>query len=152
VSTRRRPLFGFAPGSLHDLPAKDLMIRFVFGATISAVAAVVSLAAGSRSGGVLLAFPAILPATLTLIERNQSERKAEDVDLGAAFGAASLIAFALVVWEFLPRGAAVVVLGAASAAWLVSAVLLYLGFRLVHHERIPLEKALAEGLEATKRR
>jgi uncharacterized membrane protein (GlpM family) len=152
MSARSNSLFGISLASLRRLSAKDLLLRFAFGATISAVAAVISITLGSTQGGILLAFPAILPATLTLTERDESERKAEDIDLGAIFGAVSLVVLAVVVWQFLPKGSAIVVLAAASAAWLVSAVLLYLGFRLVHHERIPLERALAQRSDPAKGR
>ena len=57
----------------------------------AAIAAIVSLVFEVRIGGVFLAFPAILPATLTLIEKEESRRKAEDDDVGAVLGAAALI-------------------------------------------------------------
>ena len=42
-------------------------MRFLFGAGISLVAGLAGMAFGSKIGGVLLGFPAILPASLTLI-------------------------------------------------------------------------------------
>ena len=83
------PVVGVHLGALRDLPASDLLVRFGFGAAISAVAGVVSVLAGSEPGGILLAFPAILPATLTLIEKEESERQAEDLDVGSILGAAA---------------------------------------------------------------
>lgn len=115
----------------------DLLIRFGFGAAISAMAGIVSLVAGSEPGGILLAFPAILPATLTLIEKEDTERQAEDLDVGSILGAAALAAFALVVWQYMGSGSAPLVLVAATAAWLTAAVLLYLGLYLVILRRRP---------------
>ncbi len=128
-----------------------MLIRFGFGAAISAVAGIVSVVAGSEPGGILLAFPAILPATLTLVEKEESERQAEDLDLGSILGAAALAAFAVVVWQYMGVGSAPLVLAAATAAWLIAAVVLYLGLRLAMVRRRPLKKGIAE-LRATARK
>lgn len=124
------PIVGLHAGAVRDLPLSDLLVRFGFGAAISAVAGVVSVLAGSEPGGILLAFPAILPATLTLVEKEESERQAEDLDVGSILGAAALAAFAVVVWQYMEKGSALVVLALATATWLVTAVVLYLGLRL----------------------
>jgi hypothetical protein len=138
------PVAGIHPGALHDLPVSDLLVRFGFGAAISAVAGVVSVLAGSEPGGILLAFPAILPATLTLIEKEESERQAEDLDVGSILGAAALASFAIVVWQYMDGGSALVVLVLATTAWLFSAVVLYLGLRLFVVRQRPLKKAIDE--------
>jgi hypothetical protein len=60
-----------SPRPRVDVPAlkkhrvSDYVTRFAFGAGISAAAAIVSLVLGVKVGGVLLGFPAILPASLT---------------------------------------------------------------------------------------
>jgi uncharacterized membrane protein (GlpM family) len=144
VADQDEPLFGVHLGALGDLPIKDIAIRFAFGATISAIAGVVAVLAGSEPSGLMLAFPAILPATLTLVEKDEGERQAEDLDVGAIFGAAALGVFAVVVWQFMPTGNAVVVLALATAAWLGSAVLLYLGFRLGVARGGPLHRGIGE--------
>lgn len=141
---QREPVVGIHLGAWHDLPLSDLAVRFGFGAAISAVAAVVSIVAGSEPGGLLLAFPAILPAALTLIEKEESEREAEDLDVGAILGAAALVGFAVVIWEFTDSGPAPLVLVGATAAWLLGATLLYLGFRLLVVRQSPLHKGIAE--------
>jgi uncharacterized membrane protein (GlpM family) len=126
VRTRHRDqVVGISVRDVLATPRKDLWIRFAFGAAISATAAVIGLLAGERAGGLLLAFPAILPATLTLIEKEESRRKARDDDVGAIMGATALAAFAAVAWWLLPRVGAAVALTAASAAWLVGALALY---------------------------
>jgi hypothetical protein len=144
VPAKSDPIAGIHSGGLHDLPVGDLLIRFGFGAAISAIAGIVSVVAGSEPGGILLAFPAILPATLTLIEKEETERQAEDLDVGSILGAAALAAFAMVVWQYIGSGSAPVVLVSATAAWLAAAVLLYLVLRVVVVRQGPLHKGIAE--------
>jgi hypothetical protein len=113
------------PAKLKEVGASDLVVRFAFGALISVVAAVVSLRWNAKAGGMFLAFPAILPATLTLIEKKQSKREAEEDDEGATLGSVAMIAFAATAtWALtaLPAGLS---LAAASGAWLSVAALLY---------------------------
>jgi uncharacterized membrane protein (GlpM family) len=138
------PLVGIHLGALRGLPASDLLVRFGFGAAISAVAGLVSVFAGSEPGGILLAFPAILPATLTLIEKEESERQAEDLDVGSILGAAALAAFAIVVWQYMDGGNPPVVLALATGAWLLTAMLLYLGLHLIVMRQNPLDKTIAQ--------
>ncbi len=125
------------------MPVGDLLIRFGFGAAISALAGVVSVLAGSEPGGILLAFPAILPATLTLIEKEESERQAEDFDVGSILSAAALASYAIVAWQYVDEGSTPVVLAVATAIWLLTAVVLYLGLRLIVRQK-PLHQGIAE--------
>jgi uncharacterized membrane protein (GlpM family) len=127
---RREPLFGVKLGALRDVPLRDMGVRFAFGAGISATAGVVALLYGPRVGGVFLAFPAILPATLTLIEKEESKAAAEDDDVGSILGAVALVLFAGLAWFFFPRLGAPEALAVAGAAWLACALLLYLLLRL----------------------
>jgi hypothetical protein len=115
----------FKPGRLKDVELRDLGIRFAFGALISAIAGVVALTVDATAGGVFLAFPAILPATLTLIERKESTRKAEKDDDGAALGAFAMIAFAVVAAVTLSSVSSPAALGAATGAWVCTALALY---------------------------
>jgi len=110
---------------MRQAAPRDLLIRFVFGALVSLGAGLVSIAFGDRVGGLFLAFPAILPATLTLVRQKQSKRDAVEDDEGAVLGAAALIAFAGVTWALLPRVAGWLALLAATGAWLVAAITLY---------------------------
>ncbi len=126
----KAPPIGFSLHALGDVHGRDLTIRFAFGATMSTVAAVTATVAGPRFGGIFLAFPAILPATLTLIERQEREQKAKDVDVGAILGAAALIPFAWLSWLLIPRIGSILALLAAIGGWLVSAVTLYLAVGL----------------------
>jgi hypothetical protein len=86
---------------------------------------------GPVIGGLFLAFPAIFPAGATLIEQHEVKKKREierdggrrgreaaALDaLGAALGAMGLVAFAVVLWRFLPGHSSWAALGLAVAAW-----------------------------------
>jgi uncharacterized membrane protein (GlpM family) len=110
---------------VREIERRDLVIRFAFGAAVSVIAGIVSLAAGPRAGGLFLAFPAILPATLTLVQKKQSKREAIEDDEGAVLGAVGLLAFAGAAWALLPDAPGPAAIGGASLAWLVAAVALY---------------------------
>lgn len=112
------PVVGLALGDVRRVPPRDLVIRFAFGSGVATIASLIAILAGVRAGGLMLAFPAILPATLTLLAQEQSERKAADDDLGSVLGALGLAAFAAVAWWLLPRSGAPLALVAASLAWL----------------------------------
>lgn len=97
------------PKKLKEVGASDLRIRFAFGALISIVAGVVAPVWNGKAGGMFLAFPAILPATLTLIEKKQSKLEAEEDDEGAMLGSVAMFAFAATAtWALtaLPAGLA----------------------------------------------
>lgn len=104
---------------------KDFAVRFAFGSLISLIAALVSLKL-QLFGGVFLAFPAIMPASLTLIERDAGRKEAEIDAEGAIIGALGLAAFALVAAAGIkPLGP--IALLAAAIAWLLVSVAIYAG-------------------------
>jgi hypothetical protein len=110
------------PSRLRSIEPHELVVRFIFGAAISVIAAVVGMAFSPVVGGMFLAFPAILPATLTLIEKKHDTAAAIDDDRGAILGSLALVAFALVAASTFLVWHPIVVLLAATAAWvLVSA-------------------------------
>lgn len=118
-----RPSVDFGAIRRHKLG--DYITRFAFGAGISAVAAIVAAIFGAKVGGVLLAFPAIMPASLTLIEKQEGRKKAAVDAYSAIMGSVELIAFALVAWFCFRQLSGVVALLLATAAWLVVAFALY---------------------------
>ena len=87
----------------------------------------------------LLAFPAIFPASATLIEKHEKQQKekhgmsgtvrgrqAASVDAaGSAMGSLGLLVFAVIIWQFLPAHSAGAVLGAATVAWAVVSVFVW---------------------------
>jgi uncharacterized membrane protein (GlpM family) len=113
----------------------EYLVRFVFGGCVTALAGLVAKHYGATVGGLFLAFPAIFPATATLIEKHEKEKKkkagkdgsvrarmAVGMDaIGAAIGALALTAFALIVWRGLPHSSPALVLVGAMAAWIIAA-------------------------------
>ena len=77
-------------------------------------------------GGLFLAFPAILPASLTLIEEKEGRRQAEGDAVGAIIGAVGLVVFALIAYVLFTRVPGGSVEAIALAAWLGVSILLYL--------------------------
>lgn len=122
-----RRSFGDDPAKLKKLRAGELVVRFAFGAAISLVAGLVGLAAGARAGGMFLAFPAILPAALTMIERKEGRRQALEDERGAAYGALGLIVFAVLCATLIVELTTTVTLLVALVAWAAAAVACYLG-------------------------
>jgi uncharacterized membrane protein (GlpM family) len=109
-----------------DLRPRDLVVRFVFGAVTSAVAGSLSILFSPIVGGVFLAFPAILAASLTLIAEEEDRREAREDARGAAVGAVALAAFAGVGALLFTEVAWPLALAAACGAWIVGALGLYL--------------------------
>ena len=114
-------------------------IRFALGGLATAGAGLIAKQFGPAIGGLFLAFPAIFPATVTLIakrERCKKEshglqgsargRKVAALDAaGAVLGAIALISFASLVWKELPSRSAPLVLVGASVVWLLGSTVLW---------------------------
>jgi hypothetical protein len=115
----------FNPDELGAHRLRDYVIRFSFGAGITLVAGLIGMKFGPKLGGVFLAFPAILPASLTLIEQKEGRERAAIDSIGAVLGAIAMIAFAVVVSLSVVRLGPVVALGIALVLWLMVAVALY---------------------------
>jgi hypothetical protein len=74
TDTDRKPspvLPGVQPAKLRQIRPKDYLIRFALGAAVSIVAGILSKTISARFGGAFLAFPSILPASLTLIQEKE---------------------------------------------------------------------------------
>jgi uncharacterized protein DUF3147 len=126
---------GLNRSALRELRPVELAWRFVLGGAITAGASLIAKRYGPSIGGLFLAFPAILPASLTLVAKHQEQRKRERglrgvvrgrhaaaLDaFGALMGTAGLIAFAATTWIAAPRIAAPLALIAASVMWLAIA-------------------------------
>lgn len=114
----------------------DYAVRFLFGGLITAVTGIIAIKLGPAIGGLFLAFPAIFPASATLIEKNEIKkkhkaglhgsdrgRKAASVDAaGSAIGSLGLIAFGLLVWKLLPHFSPWPVLLISTFAWLLVSI------------------------------
>ena len=105
------------PAELKDTGARDWVVRFAFGAGVSALAGLVSALAGPRVGGLFLAFPAILLASLTIVAKDDGMRQARDDARGAGIGTLGLIAFALALAVTATRWPLWLALLTAVAAW-----------------------------------
>jgi hypothetical protein len=110
------------PSSIKRTSWRGFGLRFVFGGSITAIAGLIAERFGPEVGGLFLAFPAILPASLTLIEKHDGRRASGANAFGAVFGSLGLIAFGLVVWQYAERWPAWQVLLAATLAWLVVSI------------------------------
>ena len=107
---------------------------------MTALAGVIAMKLGPIVGGLFLAFPTILPASLTLIEKHENERrsaqemrgrqrgrKAAAADAaGAALGSMGTIVFGFLVWQGAQNYDPWIVLGTATCAWFIVATGLWL--------------------------
>lgn len=96
---------------------QEYAVRFGFGGAITALAGFIGDRYGPGVGGLFLAFPAILPASITLIQKHEGKQAAWVDVIGATIGSIGLLVFAIVVWEFAPKIEAWQVLLCATIAW-----------------------------------
>lgn len=127
-------------GGLKQTKWHEYAARFLFGGVMTVVASLIAKHFGPVIGGLFLAFPAIFPASATLINKHEKERKeqkgmepgcrgrhAAGADAaGTAMGSIGLALFAAVVWIFLPRASGWVVLPAALASWMLACAAVWL--------------------------
>jgi hypothetical protein len=106
------------PGKLRCIRWWEYALRFVFGGAVTVITGLLAHHVGPAFAGMFLAFPAILPASLTLVKEHEGRKKAADDARGARVGAVGLVAFALVVALTATRWPAAAVLAVATAAWL----------------------------------
>jgi hypothetical protein len=125
----------FTPGGVKKMDKRQALIRFAAGAAASLLAALVSAVFGSKTAGPLLALPAILIASLTLIADEDGLRSAIDDSRGAILGAVGLVAFAVVAWQLLDHLPTWLVLLLATVAWAVVSLALYGAQRVVRKSR-----------------
>jgi hypothetical protein len=110
-----RPSFSLS--RLREVGFRELAIRFLAGGLTSIAAGAVTLAFGSRVGGILLAFPAILAASLTLIAQEEDSAEAREDARGAVIGGLALATFAIVAAVTLGKLNPAIALALATAGW-----------------------------------
>lgn len=137
------------PSALRQIRWHEYAIRFFFGGLITAGAGIIAKKLGPGIGGLFLAFPAIFPASATLVEKHVKQKKrqagldgrkrareAASLDAaGAATGSVGLVAFALLVWRLMPEHNASLVLAGSALAWFTLAVAAW-QFRRLRHRLI----------------
>ena len=120
------------PAALRQITWQQYMVRFLMGGIVTALAGLIAKKFGAGIGGLFLAYPAILPATVTLVEKHERQRKgrlglsgakrgrvaASLEAVGTSRGSIGLFAFASLVWELLPEHSASLVLAGSAFAWL----------------------------------
>jgi hypothetical protein len=121
----------FAFEALRQTKWYEYCLRFLLGAAVSGIAGIIAEKFGPEVGGLFLAFPAIFPASATLIEKHEKQKKenagynagvrgrgAAALDAaGSAIGSLGLIAFATAAWILLPRHATWIALLLGSVLW-----------------------------------
>lgn len=128
----------------------EYLIRFALGGLVTAVASVLAKQFGPSFGGLFLAFPAILVASSTLVEKHEREKKEEKglhglyrgrhaagADAaGAAMGSIGLMAFAVFVWKLLPVHPAWLVIAGATLVWATVSGAVWWTWKRNHPHRI----------------
>ncbi len=141
----------------------EYFVRFVFGGAVTALAGIIAKHWGPEIGGLFLAFPAIFPATATLIQKNEERKKkqlgqegvnrgreAAGLDAtGATIGSIGLMTFSVTVWRTIPDYPLSIVLPGATLAWLISSVAAWEMWQIVRR-RIRVNKS-ADPSAATQR-
>lgn len=121
----------------------EYAIRFVLGGLVTVAAGVIAQKYGAALGGLFLAFPAIFPASATLIEKHERQKKeqqgmegtcgaraAAGADaFGASMGSMGLLAFALFTWKMLPSHSAVATIAAATLVWWLVSLGIWLAWK-----------------------
>lgn len=123
----------------------EYAVRFLFGGIVTAITGLIAKEFGAVVGGLFLAFPGVFPASVTLVERHERNKKRQNglhgerrgravaalVAAGAVAGSIGLIAFAAVAWYGFPRVGEGQTLAAALADWVVlSLAAWFIRFRL----------------------
>ncbi len=142
----------------------EYLLRFVLGGLVTAVAGVIAQKLGPTLGGLFLAFPAILAASVTLVEKHERERKeqkglggkyrgrhAAGADAaGAAMGSVGLIAFAVMVWRELPCHRSWVVIAAATILWGAVCIAVWVAWKMNILRHIRMATVKKEELRGKK--
>ena len=118
-------------GVLRQTRWYEYASRFLFGGLVTVLTGLIAKEFGAVFAGLFLAFPAIFPASATLIEKHESEkgegagisgkrrgRRMAGIDAaGAALGCIGLVAFAVITWQMLPGIPTALTLFLATMAW-----------------------------------
>jgi hypothetical protein len=84
------------PSALKETKWHEYALRFVTGGIVTVIAGIIAQKWGPGIGGLFLAFPAIFPASATLIEKHERQRKQ---DKGLHGESAALMPPRSMLWE-----------------------------------------------------
>lgn len=132
-------------GALRRTTWHEYLARFILGGLITALTGWLASTFGPGFGGLFLAFPAIFPASATLLEKHEREKKqhagitftvrgrlAAALDArGALMGAIGGMVFGAIAWKSLAYGHPFATLGLAVLGWLGASSLLW--YARKHH-------------------
>jgi len=125
--------------ALQEAKWHEYAVRFLLGGLITVATGLIAKEFGPGVGGLFLAFPAIFPATATLIATHEKEKKqragfdgtrrgrdaAAIESRGTALSTIGLLAFAVIAWRLLPMRRASLVLTAAALSWFAVSLLFW---------------------------
>ena len=131
---------------IKGIKLQEWILRFVFGGAVCVIAGLIAHFFGPLIGGFFLAFPAIFPASASLVEAHEKQHKARAgfdgtnrgrivaaIDaFGTTMGCIGLAGFAFVFWIWLPRAGLFEVFALAAVVWLMLSV----GFWLLRKKHI----------------
>ena len=106
-----------APQQLRHTKPWEYLVRFAFGGAITVATGVIAKLWGPIVAGLFLAFPAILPASITLVKRHDGRRQAIEDARGARLGSVGLAAFAVAAGATALTLSPWLVLAAAAVTW-----------------------------------
>jgi hypothetical protein len=129
----------FQPSALRQTRWYELVSRILFGGIATVLTGLIAKSSGPVVAGLFLAFPAIFPATATLVEKHTKERRrkagldgslraADAVAIearGATLGSIGMIVFAAVMWLALPHMPLTLGFVTAGFAWLAVSVVVW---------------------------
>src|SRR6201988_1554685 len=123
----------FQLSALGRTKGRGVILRIIFGGLATVATGMIAKSYGPVVGGLFLAFPAIFPASATLIERHEKEKK-EHIGLhgtfrarrvvgveaaGTAIGSIGLFVFALLIAKFLSNSRPTLVIAASTVSWML---------------------------------
>ena len=110
---------------LRQITWSEHLVRFAFGGAVTVATGLIAHAFGASFGGLFLAFPAILPASLTLLKQHDGRVQAVEAAKGARIGATTLVLFAAAAAWIAPRYGMFPALATASVLWVIAASALW---------------------------
>jgi hypothetical protein len=123
--------------ALKRIKVHEYATRFLLGGILTVITGWIASTHGPVIGGLFLSFPAIFPASATLLEKHEREKRqragishtirgrlAAAIDArGTALGSLGMVCFAVTAWRLLPDHSAAWVLPAALVIWLTVSVI-----------------------------